>query len=337
MHSAQLLNHLYFKFKYGGEMQSKITIQTTKIQTIEIKKDTLNIHNFKRLKMASIEGFNFKEGAAIVQSISHYLAHIELFEYSFNQHVSINFTINTPAFFMYADIQSGLSHLCYQPAGKYRRIIPPGNNKIMLLTFRSNWLNRKCQKIKELNSFINHFGNPEGLSMHLPRVGIASNLISSLIKMDTIVDDIHMDDEGYIFINSCINKYYNKLKSRNETVHYYHHKAADLSAFIKANFATEEAENLPKLATRFMVSERSLARLAKIAFGMPLHEKVIQLRIHYALDLLLNTEKLISEIAKLSGYKEPCYFSKAFKKHFGICPKSVKRLPKIPLALNLQV
>lgn len=316
-------------------MQSHIQFQSSKNQTVSKNKNNLNPHYLNRLKTAKVEEIQFNNGVVTVQSISHYLAYIELFDYSFTHRTTVDFTVNAPAFFMYADLHTGFSHLCYQPAGKYRKAVEPGHNKIMLLTFRSNWLTHKCQKLSGLNSFTSLFCNPGGKSMHLPRVGLANSLIGSLIRMDTIVKDIHMDDEGYIFINGCINKYYNMLKRRNATVHYYHHKAADISAFIKTNFATEEVENFPKLATRFMVSERSLARLAKIAFGMPLHEKVIKLRIHYALDLLLTTDKSISEIANLSGYKDPYYFSKAFKKQFGTCPKMVNRPSKTTIVLEL--
>jgi AraC-like DNA-binding protein len=316
-------------------MQSKITIQATRNQDIETKTDVLTAANFKLLKMAQLEQLTLSGGQVFVQSICHYLASIELFDYSFTAPAAIDFTVNAPSFFMYADLQTGNAHLCYQPAGKYRKNMPLGQNKLLLLTFRPDWLIHKCKKLAEINSFTSFFCNPEDRAMHLPRVNIASSLLRSLVKMDTVVDDINMDDDGYVFINNCVNKYYNKLRSRNATVHYHHHKAADISAFIKTSFATEEAENHAKLAARFMVSERSLARLAKIAFGMPLHEQVIKLRVHYALDLLLTTEKPISEIATLSGYREPFYFSKAFKKHFGVCPRSVARPSRKALHLQL--
>jgi AraC-like DNA-binding protein len=316
-------------------MQSKITIQATRNQDIETKTDVLTAANFKPLKMAKMEEFTLNEGRVFVQSICHYLAYIEMFDCLSTQPTSIDFTVNTPAFFMYADLHTGYACLCHQPAGKYRKAVAAGHSQIMLLTFRSDWLIHKCKKTAELNPFISLFCNPEGQPMHLPRVRIASSLFRSLIKMDTLVDDINMDNDGYIFINNCINKYYNKLRSRNATVHYHHHKAAEISAFIKTNFATEEAENQTKLAARFMISERSLARLAKIAFRMPLHEQVIKLRVHYAFDLLLTTEKPISEIATLSGYKEPFYFSKAFKKHFGASPRSVARPSRKALQLEL--
>lgn len=317
-------------------MQSHITIQSTKSQPIENNTNALILHNFKRLRMARIKEIVFNEGSVFVQSISHYLAHIELFDYSFTQQASIDFTVNQSAFFMYADLHMGSARLCYHPAGKYRKTVGPGRNQIMLITFKADWLIHKCRKITEFRSFTSFFCNPVGQPAHLQPVGMANSLIRSLIKMDAAVNDLDMDDGGYIFINSCINKYYNKLKRRNATVHYYHHKAAEISSFINTQFATEEVENIANLAARFMVSERSLARLAKIAFGRPLHEHVIKLRIHLALDLLLNTGKPIFEIAILSGYKEPYYFSKAFKKYFGICPKSVNRPSKSVTAFEFQ-
>lgn len=318
-------------------MQSKITIKLIKDQPIETKKNEPVPLNFERLRTAGNKTFVLDKGYLSVQSISHYLAHIELFECSFTQRTSIEFTVNAPAFFMYADLQKGVAHLCYHPAGKYRKTVAAGSNQVMLLTFRSDWLIHKCKKLSALSSFTGLFCNPEDQPMHLPRVNITGSLMKALIKMDTAANDMHMDDDGYTFINGCINKYYNKLKCKNATIHYHHHKASDLSAFIHSNFATEEVENLPKLAARFMVSERSLARLAKMAFGIPLHEQVIKLRVHYALDLLLNTEKPIYEIAALSGYKESYYFSKAFKKHFGACPKSITRASKALVLTSLKL
>lgn len=318
-------------------MQSNITIQLTKDQFIETQKNTLAPHNFQRLKIAHAKEIVFNEGSIVVQSISHYLAHIEFFDYSFTRQTSIEFTVNKSAFFLYADLLTGFSQLCYQPMGKYRKAVPAGCNQIMVLTFRPDWLAYKCRSMTELKAFTSFFGNPEDQPMHLPRIPIANVLIRSLVKMNDVIEDMNMDDDGYIFINGCVNKYYNNLKRKNATAYYYHHKAADISSFIRKKFATEEAENLSRLAARFMVSERSLARLAKIAFGIPLHEQVIKLRIHFALDLLLTTDKPISEIAVLSGYKEPCYFSKVFKKHFGVCPKSVKRPADAAVRFELQL
>lgn len=317
-------------------MQSHITFQLTKGQTIESKPNDFLPLSIKPLRMAKIKEVVLDEGHIIVQSISHYLAYIELFEYALTAKTSINFTVNISSFFLYADVQTGLAQLCYLPKGKYRKVVRSGTNQVMLLTLRPDWLIYKCKQLPHLMSFNIFFCDCEDQPMNLPSIGIANKLIRSLIKMDASVNDLNMDNDGYIFINGCINKYHNKLQHKNDTARYYHDKAAAISSFIKTHFATEEAENLPKLANRFMVSERTLARLTKIAFGIPLHEQVIKLRIHYALNLLLTTSKPIFEIATLSGYREPYYFSRAFKKYFGVCPKSINRPSKKIVEFELQ-
>jgi AraC-like DNA-binding protein len=318
-------------------MQSHIKLHLDTVQSAVQTFDALPLSSSMPLRTACTEKFTMKEGILLVQSVSHYLAQIELFEYSFTQETDISFSVNEPAFFMHADLEKDSCYLCYRPAGKYRKKVPAGINKILLITFRSDWLIYKCQKLAELKSFTTSFCNPEGKPMSLSSFGIVRNLFNSLKKMEASTNDLHMDDGGYIFINNCINKYYNKLRGRNATSHYHHHKALAISAFIAENFRSEDADNLPKLASRFMVSERSMARLAKTAFGIPLHEQVIKLRTDYALDQLLTTAKPICEIARLSGYKEPHYFSKAFKKRFSVPPKSIERPYKKAYFSEMQV
>ncbi|MNL13543.1 Urease operon transcriptional activator [compost metagenome] len=84
-----------------------------------------------------------------------------------------------------------------------------------------------------------------------------------------------------------------------------------------------------------MVSERNLARLAKIAFGTPLHEKVIDIRMCSSLEQLVTTNHPIYEIARRTGYKEGHYFSKAFRKHYGVAPKYILR-PNKRAAFKMQ-
>ena len=45
-----------------------------------------------------------------------------------------------------------------------------------------------------------------------------------------------------------------------------------------------------------------------------------KLRIQYAAELIVDTDLTISEIAQLSGFNSPMYFSRVFKKHTNISP-----------------
>lgn len=273
------------------------------------------------LPMAKAKKFTIKEGQVLSQSLSHYLAHIELFDYSFTQNTSIDFTIEEPSFFMYATLDKNSCNLFYRAAGKYQQMLPAGIHRVLLITFRSEWFAHKCQRLTELKSFATLINNPQSHHITLPPCGIAGSLFRGLKKMNAQNNNLNMDAEGYTFINSCINKYYNNLMTRNLTSAHHQHKAIAIAEFVKENYASELVDHMPDLAARFMVSERHMARLAKIAFGIPLHTQVIKIRMNSGLKHLFTTDKSIHEISRLIGYREPYYFSKAFKKHFGVSPK----------------
>lgn len=256
------------------------------------------------------------EAKVTVQSVSHYHAHIELFDCTVKRDIEIGYSVPEPAIFMYVELKKNSCYLCYKPVGNYRRKVPAGVNRIMLITFRTDWLMYKCQKLPELNAITAAVSNPAARQMSLPAIGIGRSLFAALRKMDRPGDD--PDDAAYNFISGCINKYYSKLQYRNQ-------KSAEISAFVKQNFNSDVVEKMPELASRFFVSERTMARLADVTFGMPLHTQVIKLRMDYALELLLTTRKSIFEIAALSGYSDAHYFGKAFKKYFGECPGCVKK------------
>lgn len=56
-------------------------------------------------------------------------------------------------------------------------------------------------------------------------------------------------------------------------------------------------------------------------FDTSVMDFLINYRLEQARELLMNTTKNISEIAYEAGYSSPSYFSKAFKKKYGISPK----------------
>ena len=67
-------------------------------------------------------------------------------------------------------------------------------------------------------------------------------------------------------------------------------------------------------------------RLFLAAFGVSPKEYVIQKRIEYAKYLLLSGDFSVSEVAIITGYSEPCHFSREFSKRVGISPKQYKNI-----------
>jgi AraC family transcriptional regulator, arabinose operon regulatory protein len=63
----------------------------------------------------------------------------------------------------------------------------------------------------------------------------------------------------------------------------------------------------------------------KSSTGMTPLSYLIKVRMDVACELLSNSSLSVSEVASIVGYKDPLYFSKAFKKTKGVSPKNYKQ------------
>ena len=75
------------------------------------------------------------------------------------------------------------------------------------------------------------------------------------------------------------------------------------------------------IASTFNMSRSLFNRKVKAILGCPPIDLVVNMRIKYALSLLETTDYNISEIAYRSGFNDPRYFSRIFKKTTGKTPK----------------
>jgi AraC-like DNA-binding protein len=80
-----------------------------------------------------------------------------------------------------------------------------------------------------------------------------------------------------------------------------------------------------RLSLWLHVSESVLRRLFKRYMKTTLHEYILQLRLSYAVYLLNEDKKQVTEIALLAGFKDVSGFRRAFKKRFGISPSQWER------------
>lgn len=89
---------------------------------------------------------------------------------------------------------------------------------------------------------------------------------------------------------------------------------------------TREDISVSSLAALCGISEVYFRRLFLAAFGVSPKEYIIQKRIEYAKSLLMSGDFSVSEVAIITGYSEPCHFSRQFSKCVGISPKQYKNL-----------
>ncbi|MBR2930552.1 MAG: helix-turn-helix transcriptional regulator [Clostridia bacterium] len=95
--------------------------------------------------------------------------------------------------------------------------------------------------------------------------------------------------------------------------------------FIHTNFH-DPAVSVRSLAKRMNVTETYLRRLFNEKFSTSPIRYLTRLRLDHAHQLLESGYYTVEEVARLSGYNDPKYFSTLFKRHFGISPGKTKRL-----------
>ena len=97
-----------------------------------------------------------------------------------------------------------------------------------------------------------------------------------------------------------------------------------LLGFLHANF-TDPSLTVESLAKRMSVSTTYLRHLFCENFGVSPIKYLTRLRIDYATRLLESGYYTVEEVAKLSGYVDPKYFSTVYKRNTGASPKKRMR------------
>jgi len=84
---------------------------------------------------------------------------------------------------------------------------------------------------------------------------------------------------------------------------------------------------LEEVAARFQVSPSHLSRAVKKETGQGFVETLTDIRLDAAVQLLKQTNAMVSAVAEQVGYSDYPYFYQVFKKRFGVSPKEYcKRL-----------
>ena len=97
-----------------------------------------------------------------------------------------------------------------------------------------------------------------------------------------------------------------------------------LQQYITANITNPDIKNAD-LARVANMSERSLARKLKGLTGETIAQMLLNTRLTYSSELLSNRSLSVAQISDASGFSDPSYFSKAFKKQFGSTPTQFRK------------
>ncbi|MHC4884205.1 MAG: helix-turn-helix domain-containing protein [Planctomycetota bacterium] len=98
---------------------------------------------------------------------------------------------------------------------------------------------------------------------------------------------------------------------------------ADALRYISTRFS--ESLSVSAIANRFGYSEGHFYRTFRKRTGQTPLAYLTQVRMNHARRWLEQTQLRIDEIARRTGYPDPLYFSRAFRKHFGVPPTALRQ------------
>jgi AraC-like DNA-binding protein len=102
-----------------------------------------------------------------------------------------------------------------------------------------------------------------------------------------------------------------------------HQKMSEIARFINNHYA--EPVSLPMLAGQFHISPYYLSRMFKKAIGLTMSEYVNLIRIKAAEQLLLETDRTVTDVASAVGYDNFSHFGKMFKKVTKVSPRAYRK------------
>lgn len=86
-----------------------------------------------------------------------------------------------------------------------------------------------------------------------------------------------------------------------------------------------KSPSIQELAATLGISERQLNRVFLCYYGASFSRTMTRIRMQKAAELLKGASLPVKEIAELSGYEDPGYFCRLFKRHFGVSATQYKK------------
>jgi len=87
----------------------------------------------------------------------------------------------------------------------------------------------------------------------------------------------------------------------------------------------DEHFNANNLAGEYGSTRTRLNRRVHISTGKTIHQFINEIRLRKALEILMNEDVTVAEVAYRTGFSSPTYFNTAFHEFFGVSPGKVKK------------
>ena len=185
-----------------------------------------------------------------------------------------------------------------------------------------------CEKLyfsyaqEQLEHFSSLAGQDEYLLLPLEMNGMAGRCIEEIFGLCKNFEQHGNVDRLDMLCAQLVTEVIISKRRKTET-----HDSSDQKIFaIAAHFDTHFAatSDIRKLIRRAGLSERTFHRRWKENFEISPHAYILRRRINEACKLLLETNQKISSIATETGFNDPYYFSRIFKKYTSHSPNKYR-------------
>ena len=159
--------------------------------------------------------------------------------------------------------------------------------------------------------------------------GVGSHVESLIKKLDLLKDkhDPLGRFEARIVIQQLLlivlRQQAHEMQDQKQSRQGVHARLGDTAAFIARNLASPLT--VSELARRIDLSQNHFIRLFQDWAGVTPVDYLHQQRIEKAKTLLLDCRLPIKQVAAQSGYHDPLYFSRVFRKYEGLSPKAYRQ------------
>lgn len=123
------------------------------------------------------------------------------------------------------------------------------------------------------------------------------------------------------------------ISEMNEMIRYLHEEDSQYTPVVRQimdevqkNY--KEDMNLKTLAYKYHMNASYLGQIFQKEVGCSFTQYLSSKKVEMAKELILNTNRKISDIAKEVGYPNTSYFYRKFKQHYGVAPVSLREMKK---------
>lgn len=191
-------------------------------------------------------------------------------------------------------------------------------------------------KIKEIIEIegqeIDHYNNPQVSLMIY--ISILSSLFSYMIKVGRNIEDVFGKDLAPFevlrseidfkakraFILKCYEKAITYQRQNIDKKAY--QVAEGAKKYVQTHYMLPEL-TIADISKQLLVNQTYLRKMFKSEMNMTLSEYITQYRMEKAKTLIRENHLKLAVVAEQVGYSDVSYFSKCFKKYYGISPKVV--------------